>query len=64
MLGGSTHSVQVGIRVLWHVIVEHDVDSLNVHASAKQISSHQDATLEVLELLVSGQARVGDKQRY
>lgn len=56
--------MKVGIRVLWHVIVEDDVDSLNVHTSAKQIGSHQDAPLEVLELLVAGQARVGDKQRH
>ena len=48
--------MQVGVWVLWHVVVEDNVDSLNVHASAKQVGGHQDALLEVLELLVAGQS--------
>jgi len=48
--------VQVGVRVLGHVIVEHNVDTLDVHAAAKQVRRHQDALLEVLELLVTVQA--------
>lgn len=39
----SSHSVEVGIRILRHVVVEHDVDALNIHSSAKEIRSHQDA---------------------
>merc|ERR1719414_2419040 len=51
----SGHSVQVGVGVLWHVVVEDDVDSLDVHATTKQVGSHQDPLLEVFELLVPGQ---------
>ena len=46
------HSVQVGVRVLGHVVVEHDVDPLDVHAATKQIRGHQNSLLEILELLV------------
>ena len=44
--------MQVGVGVLWHVVVEDDVDPLDVHPSAKQVGGHQDAPLEVLELLI------------
>jgi hypothetical protein len=52
----TTHSVQVGVRVLGHVVVEHNVDTLNVHAATKEIRSHKDPLLEVLELLVAAQS--------
>lgn len=45
--------MEVGVRVLGHVIVEDDVDSLNVHPSTKQIGGHQDPPLEVFELLIA-----------
>ena len=35
--------MQVRVSVLGHVVVEHDVDTLNVHATAEQIGSHKDA---------------------
>ncbi len=44
--------VEVGVRVLRHVVVEHDVHALDVHATTEQVRRHQDALLEVLELLV------------
>lgn len=47
-----TDSVKVCVRILWHVVVEYDVDSLNVHASAKQVGGNQDSPLKVFELLV------------
>lgn len=50
----KTYSVQISIRVLWHVVVEHDVDPLDIHPSAKQVGGHQYPPLEVLELLVPG----------
>lgn len=50
----KAHSVQVGVGILGHVVVEDDVDALNVHPSAKQVGGHQDPPLEVLELLVPG----------
>ena len=48
--------MQVGVRILWHIIVEHDVHSLNVHSSSEQVGSNQDAFVEVFELLVVRQA--------
>lgn len=51
-----TYPVQVGIRILWHVVVENDVDPLDVHSSAEQIGRHQDSPLEVLELLITRQS--------
>ena len=39
----SSDSVEVGVGVLWHVVVEHDVDSLDVHATAEQVGSNQNA---------------------
>jgi len=56
--------VQVGVRVLGHVIVEHNVDTLDVHAAAKQVRRHQDTLLEVLELLVTVQAVHTDVREY
>ena len=46
--------MEVCVRVLWHVVVEDDVDSLDVHASAKQVGGDQDSPLEVFKLLVPG----------
>ena len=45
--------MQVGIRVLRHVIVKNNVDSLDIHASAKQISGHQNPLTEILECLIT-----------
>merc|ERR1712203_775251 len=50
-----SNSVQVSVSVLWHVVVEDDVDALDIHATAKQVGGNQDSLLEVLELLVPGQ---------
>lgn len=51
----SSHPVQIGVRIFWHVVVEDDIDPLNVHASAEEVSGHQDPPLEVLELLIARQ---------
>jgi len=48
--------MQVHITVLWHVVVKHNVNSLYVHTTSKQVSSDQDTLLEVLELLVTGKS--------
>lgn len=52
---GTRHTMQIGVRVLGHVVVEHDVHSLNVHATTEQVCGDQNALLEVLELLVTRQ---------
>lgn len=51
----SSHPVQIGVRIFWHVVVEDDIDSLNVHPSAEKVSCYQDPPLEVLELLIARQ---------
>ena len=47
-----THPVEVGVRVLWHIIVEDNVDPLNVDPPAKEIRGAQDALAEGFEGLV------------
>jgi hypothetical protein len=49
-----TYSVEVGIGVLGHVVVEDDVDTLNVHSTAEEVSGNKDARLEALEVRVLG----------
>lgn len=44
--------VKVGVCILGHVVVEHDVDTLYVHSSTEQIGRDQNTLLEVFELLV------------
>jgi len=50
---GARHSMEVSVSVLGHVVVEHNVHTLDVHATTKQVGCHQDALLEILELLVA-----------
>ena len=45
--------MQVSICIFWHIIVECDVNTLNVHAPAEEVSCHQDTFLETLEGLVA-----------
>lgn len=47
--------MQIRVRVFGHIVIEHDVDTLNIHPAAEQIRSDQDALLEIFELLVTGQ---------
>jgi hypothetical protein len=35
--------MQVGVGVLWHVVVEDDVDTLDIHATAEQVGGNQDS---------------------
>ena len=52
----NTHSVKVCVGIFGHVIVEDNVDTLDVHATAEQVGGHKDSLLEVLELLVTAQS--------
>ena len=52
----ARNSVEIGVRVLWHVIVEDDVDTFNIHSTAKQVRRYKNAPLEVLEQLISLEA--------
>lgn len=49
--------MKVGVTVLRHVVVEHNVHSLNIHTSAKQVGSDKYSLMEVLETLVAAQSR-------
>ena len=49
--------MKIGVGVLWHVIVEDNVDSLDVHATTKEISCDQHALAEALERLILRQPR-------
>lgn len=31
----TTHPVKVSVRILWHVVIENNVDSFDVHSTAK-----------------------------
>merc|ERR1719278_2196712 len=50
------HSVEVGVSVLGHVVVENNIDPLDVHATPEEVGGHEDPLLEILELLVSGES--------
>ena len=53
---GNPYSVQIGVGVLRHVVVEDYVDPFYVHASSKEIRCHQDSLAETLERLVFGKS--------
>lgn len=53
---GTRHTMQVSVAALGHVVVEHNIHTLDVHAAAEQVGGDQDALGEVFELLVSLQA--------
>ena len=40
---GSGDTMQVGVGVLGHVVVEDDVDTLDVHATTEQVGGDQDS---------------------
>ena len=46
------YSVQVGVRVFRHVVVEDDVDLLDVDSSGEHVGGDHDSLLALLELLV------------
>lgn len=49
---GSAHSVQVLVRLVWHIEVDHHVDLLDVDASSEEVSRDHDPELALLELVV------------
>ena len=53
----STHSVEVGVGIFRHVVVEHDIYSFNIHASSKEIGGNQHSLAETLERLVFSQPK-------
>ena len=51
--------MEVGISVVWHVIVEDNVNLLDIDASSENLSGNQDAMLELLESLVDFDPELG-----
>lgn len=45
----TTHTMQVRVRVVRHVVVEDDVDLLNVNATGEDVGGDEEAELELLE---------------
>lgn len=48
--------MQVGIRISREVIINRQIDTFDINATAKDIGSNADTFIEFLELLVSGDA--------
>ena len=51
-----SYPVEVCVWVLWHVIVEDNIHSLNVHTSTKQVCRYQYTLLKVLKQLIVQQS--------
>merc|ERR1719310_1329745 len=49
----TSDSVQVTVAIVWHIVVDDDVDTLDVDPTPKEVSAHHDALLELFELLVA-----------
>lgn len=49
--------MEIRIGVCWCIVVDHDVDSLNVDTTPKDISSDQYTFLKILELLIARNTR-------
>ena len=48
----GAYPMQVGIWILRHVVVKGNVHPLDVHASAKQVGSHENPSLKIFKLLI------------
>jgi len=48
--------MQVGIRVSREVVINRQINTFDINATAKDIGSNADTLVEFLELLVSGDA--------
>merc|ERR1719272_1894725 len=65
---GAPNTVEVGVAVICHVVVDDNVHTLNVNATPEEVGADHDALLELFELLVAInallllQARVNGKR--
>lgn len=55
--------MQVSVRVLWHVIVEYDVHSLNVHSSTEKVGSNQNSLFKETRNERDARKRLQDRQQ-
>jgi hypothetical protein len=49
----TADTMEVGIRLVGHVVVDGDVDALDIDTTTEDVSGYTDASLELLELLVA-----------
>lgn len=56
-----TNPVKVGVRILWHVIVKHNVNSFYIHSTTKQIGGYQHSLGEIFKLFVARQSANDNK---
>lgn len=49
----TTDTVQVGVGIARHIIVDSQVDTFNIDTTTEDISGNADALVELLELLVA-----------
>merc|ERR1711865_1091858 len=49
----TTDTMQVRVTIIWHVVVDYNVDTLNVDTTAEQVGADHDTLLKLLELLVA-----------
>jgi hypothetical protein len=50
---GTTDTVEVGVGLVGHVVIDRDVNALDVDTTTKDVGGDTDAGLELLELLVA-----------
>ena len=51
--------MEVGVCAVWHVVVEHNIDLLDIDASSKDLGGDEDAVLKRLETLVDFDSELG-----
>jgi hypothetical protein len=49
----STNSMQVGIGVVGHVVIDHDIDTFDIDTSTQQVGGNHDSVFVILEVLIS-----------
>jgi hypothetical protein len=50
---GTTDTVEVGVGLVGHVVVDGDVDTLDIDTATEDVRGDTDTRLELLELLVA-----------
>jgi len=54
----TTNAMKVRVAVIGHVVIDYDVHTLDVDTTSEKVRGDHDALLELLELLVAGDALV------
>src|SRR3546814_97420 len=59
----TTDAVQVLVAVVWEIVVDHNVHTLDVDTTAEKVGGDEDTLLELLESLVAANAVVPTNAR-